>query len=373
MKIAHVVTYISPDGAFGGPVRVALGQAAELAKRGHEVTVFAASPDDAPKTFDQDGYSVRTFPAKRVHRRLGFAGMYAPGLTKALRSQLHDLDVVHVHLARDLVTLPAARAARKSEVRLIAQPHGMIDKSSNPLAGPVDAWEVRAALTSASAVLTLTDQESKDIADIAPDATVRQIRNGIRGGDLPPYANRNGGVLFLARLHPRKRPLAFVEMATVLLERGITADFVLAGPDEGESERVQEAISSSGHKAHISWAGAVDPALTDTLLRDAKVLVLPSVGEVFPMTVLEAFAAGTPVVTTSSLGIASKCEEYGAALVTDGSPSDLADAVEKVLTGRHVANALRESARRFIDAELSIEAVTETLLASYAPAGARRA
>ena len=38
MKIAHVVTYISPDGAFGGLVRVALGQAEALAERGHDVT-----------------------------------------------------------------------------------------------------------------------------------------------------------------------------------------------------------------------------------------------------------------------------------------------------------------------------------------------
>lgn len=368
MRIAHVVTYVSPDGAFGGPVRVALGQAAALAERGQDVTVFAASPGESPQSVQQDGYRLRTFPARRIARRLGFAGMYAPGLTNALKAELPGLDVVHVHLARDLVTLPTARATRKAGVRLIAQPHGMIDKSSNPLAAPVDAWEVRAALTQATAVLTLTDQEARDIHEIAPSACVRAIGNGIRMGDLPPYARRNGGVLFLARLHPRKRPKIFVEMAQELVSRGVELDFILAGPDEGEGEAVRALIESSGVSERISWIGPVEPGETDSLLRQARAFVLPAVGEIFPMAILEAFAAGTPVVTTSSLGIAAKCAEYGAAIITDGSVGALAAAVEEVISTDTRAENLRRGALKLLAAEMSMDVVVDTLLDVYGAA-----
>jgi len=365
MRIAHVVTYISPDGAFGGPVRVALGQAAALAEQGHNVTVFAASPDNTPQTIDTDGYQIRTFPARRIHRGLGFAGMFAPGLTKSLRRDLAQLDIVHVHLARDLVTLPAARAARKSNVRLIVQPHGMIDRSQNPLAAPIDAWEVKSALAEAHAVLTLTDRESRDIQQIAPTARVERIANGIRIADLPSYDERAGGVVFLARLHQRKRPGAFVEMAAKLVHRGVAADFILAGPDEGEADQVLALIRASEADKRIRWIGPVDPSETDALLREARVFVLPSIGEVFPMSILEAFAAGTPVVTTSSLGIASKCRDYGAAVVTDGTVDALSDAVSEILSSSHLSSELRAGARRFLEAELSIDAVADHLVKLY--------
>jgi glycosyltransferase involved in cell wall biosynthesis len=365
MRIAHVVTYISPDGAFGGPVRVALGQAAALAARGHEVTVFAASPDESPRAVEIDGYRLRTFPARRVHRKLGFAGMYAPGLTNALNAELPGLDVVHIHLARDLVTLPAARATRKAGVRLVVQPHGMIDRSTNPLAGPIDAWEVRAALTDAAVVLALTDKETRDIARISPKAHLQKIRNGIKLNDVPSLAGRKAAVLFLARLHQRKRPLTFVDMASDLINQELDAQFILAGPDEGEGERVRSAIESSNAGGRIRWIGAVDPSATHALLMDASVFVLPSVGEVFPMSILEAFAAGTPVVTTSSLGIASKCEEYGAALVTDGSSEQLALAVRRVLTEPALAQALQRGALEYMKNELNIELVVDQLLGYY--------
>lgn len=365
MKIAQVVTYISPDGAFGGPTRVALGQAAALAARGHEVEVFAAAPDRDPRIYEQDGFKIRTFPAKHVSKRLGFAGMYAPGLASALKRELHRYDAVHIHLARDLVTLPAARVARKAGARVILQPHGMIDESSHPLAGPIDFWEVRPSLRHAVTVLTLTDQEAKDIAAIAPDATTSSVTNGIAPRVAPPSERRMDRVVFLARLHERKRPTEFVRMAAILTERGLLSEFILAGPDEGQGAEVTDLIASLKLGSRVSWVGAVDPDQTDNVLGSARAYVLPSVGEVFPMSVLEAFRAGTPTVVTDSLGIAAKCEQYGAAIVTDGSAVALADAVQQILENPELANSLREGARSFIETELSMDSVVEKLLHAY--------
>jgi len=366
VKIAHVVTYISPDGAFGGPVRVALGQAEALAERGHDVTVYAAAPSELAGTSFQDGYTLKTFPARRVAPAGGFAAMAAPQLTKALKTDAVSFDVAHIHLARDLVTIPAARKFRSAGVTYVLQPHGMVDASRNPLAAPLDAWATKILLRDAAAVLTLTDREDADIAGIEPHSTRIPISNGIRVRDLPAYEGREDIVLFLARLHPRKRPLAFVEMAKRLRESMPTTRFVLVGPDEGEGAAVRSAIAGSGMSERLDWVGAVAPESTDDVIASARAYVLPAFDEVFPMTILESFRVGTPVITTRSLGIAGACERYGGALLTDGTPGDLARAVERVGSDLDVAERLRRGGLAYLQAELDVQRVATRLEQIYA-------
>ena len=366
MKVAHVVTYISPDGAFGGPVRVALGQAEALAERGHDVTVYAAAPPELAGTSFHDGYTLKTFPARRIAPVGGFASMAAPRMMKALTADADSFDVAHIHLARDLVTIPAARQFRKARVPYVVQPHGMIDASDNPLAKPLDAFATKSLLRDARAVLTLTDREVEDITGIEPAARTAPISNGIRIGGLVPYESRDDLVLFLARLHPRKRPLAFIEMARALKETLPTMRFVLAGPDEGEGEAVSAAIADAEMGSRLEWIGAVSPDQTDALLASARVYVLPSFGEVFPMTILESLRVGTPVVTTDSLGIARDCERYGAAVITDGSPEQLSQSVSNIVAVKGEATRLRAGGINLLREKLDVESVAVYLESTYA-------
>lgn len=366
MRIAHVVTYVSPDGAFGGPVRVAQAQAEALAELGHEITVFAAAPSELARTSFQDGYELRTFAARRISRFGGFAAMCAPKMLGALKVSAPTFDVAHIHLARDLVTIPAALRLRRAGVPYVLQPHGMIDASGHPLAKPLDALATRPLLRGAGTVLTLTDEEASDVAAIEPSVRQSKISNGIRIGELAPYSERENTVLFLARLHRRKRPLAFIEMAVALATEAPDTRFILAGPDEGEGSAVLRAISEAGMGDRLTWIGAVAPDETEALLARARVFVLPAVDEVFPMTILESLRVGTPVVTTNSLGIAVKSASYGAAIVTDGSPDEMAHAVKGVLTNRTVAEKLRAGGANFLREQLNIETVARELESVYA-------
>lgn len=364
MRILQVVTYISPDGAYGGPTRVALGQAEALASRGHEVTVIAGSPSDRPSRTEVDGYVLHTFPAKKLARRLGFAGLFSPRMIQHLRKG-PSWDVAHIHLARDLVTLPAARILHRQRIPYVIQTHGMIDHSTRVLAHLLDAGVTGGVLRNASVGFTLTPHETLDLEAVQPRVTTLQINNGVKLQPLPPYADRAPLVLFLARLHPRKRALAFVEMARLLSLRLPDARFVIAGPDEGDGDAVQAAIANSGMGERLRWVGAVSPDQTAETMRSASVYVLPSQAEVFPMAMLEAFREGTPVVTTADVGIAAKCQEYGAAILTDGTPEALASATLSIMTDPEVASALRTGAQRFVSDELDIGEIVQTLEREY--------
>ncbi|HZW41529.1 MAG TPA: glycosyltransferase, partial [Agromyces sp.] len=218
MRIAHIVTLLSPDGAYGGPVRVAVNQLKALAELGHEVTLFSTyrGYHEAPTAID--GVPVVAFPARTLIPGIGFAGLGSRRLTKEIRRRVTDFDVVHVHLARDLVTLPAARAAQRAGVPVFLQTHGMIDRSSNPLATPLDALFTRPTFRAASSVFYLTDRERDDLLAVgAPGSKLVHLINGVP--DPSPLARVESSrldVLFLARLQARKRPAEFVRAAITL-------------------------------------------------------------------------------------------------------------------------------------------------------------
>lgn len=365
MKILQVLTYLSPDGAYGGPARVALAQSDALARLGHEVTLITAAPDASVKhTRTDDGVQLISFPARRFPG-LGFAGLTAPAMMRALPRTVRRHDVVHAHLSRDLVSLPAASAARRARIPYFVQTHGMVDPSDKLLAKPLDRLGTRPVLRDAAAVLALTDVEEGQLRAVAPDSRIERVRNGIALGEPTPYADRSGPVLFLSRLHERKRPVAFVEAAARVAALDPVPDFVIAGPDEGQGGAVEAAIAASGYPERIRWVGPVDMSETDQLLRSARVFVLPSVNEVFPMALIEAFRAGTPAVVTDSLGIAQDIDRYGAAVITDASVPQLAAAIAQVLADPSVAEDLRSGAHTYLRSELDIDVVARDLANRY--------
>ena len=157
---------------------------------------------------------------------------------------------MHIHLARELVVLPVAVAARRRGIPYVLQTHGMVVPSSHPLAAPLDAVWTRKVLRDAGAVFYLTPQEREQLGAVAgPHLRLVQLGNGVP--DYPPAVEAPGPpeVLFAARMHPRKRPIAFVEMAKALLDAGVDARFTLVGPDEGEGPALR--AGAQGRSAHF--------------------------------------------------------------------------------------------------------------------------
>lgn len=366
MRVLHVVTLLSADGAYGGPVRVAVNQAAALGRRGHEVVLTAAvsGPDAEPA-----GLEVRGFPAATAIPGVGFAGLRARGMTRWLRRHVREFDLVHVHLARDLVALPAARIARSAGVPLVVQTHGMIDPSDKLLARPLDRFWTVPVLRSAAAVLHLTPREATDLATVAGPGTklpLRELHNGVpRPASNPTVAaDDSPEVLYLARLHPRKRPELFVRMAARLEADGVAARFAMVGPDEGAAESTRRLIGELS--VPMSWEGPLPPHRTTERMARASVYVLASVDEPYPMSVLEAMALGLPVVVTDTCGLAPLIAEHACGVVV---PSDdlnaLTAAVRELLRQPRIRAAMGAAGARLVRERLSMSGVAERLEQIY--------
>ncbi|WP_211332442.1 glycosyltransferase [Nocardioides aurantiacus] len=362
------MTLVTPHGEYGGPVRVAVNQARSLRSAGWDVVLVGAHRgwgSTGPPT-KVDGVPTMLWPARTLVPGAGFAGVGSPGLWRWVRRHARDFDVVHVHLARDLVTLPAAWLVRRLGVPYVLQTHGMVDATSNPLAVPLDAAMTRPVLRSAGRVLHLTLEELHGLQQVVPSG----LRTAVLHNGVPLPSDPAGGgsrtVLYLARLAPRKRPGAFVEAARVLASRHPDVEFVMVGPDEGEGAAVKEAIRQAvAGGARVSWTGAVAPENTEAAMRQACSYVLPAVDEPYPMSVLEAMALSLPVLVTDSCGLAPAIARAGAGIVVDASQESLVEALDRLLSDPVAAAAMGIRGRALVQQEMDMAEVADRLSNTY--------
>ncbi|MBU8823740.1 glycosyltransferase [Mycolicibacterium goodii] len=370
MRILQVATLFSPDGLYGGPTRVALNQSAELACRGHEVTIAGAARGYGTLPTELNGIPAKLFAATNILRRPGFAWTYASGLTSWLRGNWRTFDTVHVHFARDLVVMPVAEVVRGRGIPYVLQTHGMVVPTNHPLAAPLDRMWTRDILRDARAVFFLDSVEREQLISVAgPDLRLVELGNGVpeyptttRLGRVPGRAPE---VLFAARMHARKRPGVFVEMARELLASGVDARFTLVGPDEGEGPALRAAL---GGNPRITWEGALSPDAIPARMAEADVYVLPSVQEPFPMSVLEAMSVGLPVVVTDDCGLAPIIEQCGCGAVTDPTVTGLVAAVSSILRDRRRAKSIGDRGREIVLERFGMRRVGDRLVSTYSDA-----
>ena len=368
MRIVHAVTLVSDDGAFGGPVSVATTQLRALRARGHDVALAAlwGGASSAPTSIEDIEFHAGT--ARTLvpgHRILGkFSLQYA----RILWRTVGTADVVHVHTGRDLASLAALWIAAARGKPVVVQTHGMVDVRNSRRARAFDRL-LRPLIRRASACLVLTADEAAGLGSVLGESAPPLIRlaNGVQRGlpNVRPRERAQPTVLYLARLHSRKRPTAFVQAAELILRELPDVLFDIYGPDEGALQEMQAEIARLGLSAFVTYHGAVDHEKAQRITAAADVYVLPSVREPFPMSVLEALAVGTPVVCTASTGISDELERRGAAVVTDGSPAELAKGTVAILQDAVLRASLVRAGHEAVSEVFSIDAVAATLEDTY--------
>lgn len=376
MKILHVVTVITPDGAFGGPVTVAVNQARALFDRGHDVVLTGGISGFSDIPNEINGVPSQLCRVRRLVPGIGFAGLWAPRLGSVLRRHRADIDVLHVHLTRDFVTLPAAWWAARHGIPLVLQCHSMVDASKRLLAKPLDAVWTLPTLRRAGRVFYLTELERQRLVEFGGRGLALE---GLHNGVPVPFPTRQSTdvtssteterpeVLFLARLHPQKRPTLFAEVAARMLQAGSPADFTIIGPDVGEGTAVDAVIGALGEgtRRRIRRIPAIPAQDVAARLARAAVYVLPSTNETYPMSVLEAMSVARPVIVTNTCGLAPMVEEYRCGIVIDDSPEQLRSAMECLIGNQDEARAMGGRGRHAVERRFCIESVIDQVEDAY--------
>ncbi|MGI5352121.1 glycosyltransferase [Streptomyces sp. CA-250714] len=381
MKALHIVTLHTPTHDFGGPTRVALNLCRGLRAKGDRAALVALGdgfPEGEALPRVVDGVPARLFQARHVLPRFEVSGITSAALLATAPRMLRSADVVHVHLMRDLVTLPVALLAARMGRPLVLQTHGMIDPTEKRVAKAVDVLGLRWVLKRADAVLHLTSGERElTEAVVAPEpmGPAYRLVNGVAPQPMRDTVREPGRpptVLYCARVQEGKRPQDFVGAIPTVLDKCPEARFVMAGPDTGALAGEMLALARSLGVGHaLEYIGALDHAGVIERLRAGDVYVLPSIKDAFSVSVLEALSVGLPVVVTRTSGLAPDVAAAGAGRLVDSAPADPENAAR---VGRAVLELLDPAANaaasraawRLAQESFTLDAVVDTLRNIYA-------
>jgi glycosyltransferase involved in cell wall biosynthesis len=205
-----------------------------------------------------------------------------------------------------------------------------------------------------------------------PGERARVVHNGVTESEFTPVVPDADAtdLLFVGELRMLKGIDVLMEAVALLSARGLPVSLSIVGdgPDAGALRARAEALGLSGRTRFLG----VLPART--AFAKGRILVVPSRAESLPYIVLEAAAAGMPLIATAVGGIGEIFGPDAGALVAPANAAALADAIATMRSQNELSRdrSLRLQAR--VRTGFSVQTMTGQVLAGYAEAlAARRA
>ena len=302
MKIVHATITYPP--ALGGLDRYVKETAEGLVHRGHKVVVVTS---DLEQPFSRRRLAVADHAdAAEVHRlhalripRIGFP--FAPAMGRVI--QRSGADVIHAHCVFHSSAYYAWRAARRNRIPLI------LNTVFSPRSGWFWKWYRATAnriMSDAACIFGISEFEKQllvqaglapaRVAVLAPAVDLEPLRRP-RPSVFPRYGIENKRVIVsLGRIASGKRVDRLIAAMPVVLRSHPEAHLLIIGPDYGAEARLKEFALSLSLQRAITFAGPLAADDVTAALQWCTVFAMTSDFELFGITLIEAMAAGAPVV-----------------------------------------------------------------------------
>lgn len=288
----------------------------------------------------------------------------------------HEYAIVHAHTVRS--ALVARVAAKLAGVPFVYHVHSPASRdTTRRWRNWVNDRVERFSLTGAQRLITVSHSLAQHMQarGYATDR-LRVVPNGVPAcGPLKPRRTPAGswtlGVVALIR--PRKGLEVLLDALALLKQRRMDVRLKAVGPFETtdyESD-LKQRVNRLGIRDRVEWVGFTRDVQTQ--LNKMDLFVLPSLfGEGLPMVVLEAMAAGVPVVGTNVEGVPEAIRHGVDGLIAEpGKPQSLAHMLAAAIQGQYDWQAMRVSAHarhgeKFSDVRMAegVAAVYDELLRS---------
>lgn len=373
LRLLHVIASLAPR--YGGPSRALPELCTALADRGHEVEVL---------TTDKSGFGSTSAPLGVPTYWAGFTVTYhsawpprsyafSPGLARELLRRVNEFDLVHVHSLYLFHTLAAGVACRRRGVPYVVRPHGTLDdyhrSHHRGRKALYDFVFERRNLDRAAGIHYTSYAEFRQAEAAGVRARGFVVPLGVRLPEtVRPEARRNcrGLVLFIGRLTEKKGLDLLLQSFAEVADGRPRARLVIAGPDDDAmAARLRTHASALGLGERVVFTGFVDGSAKARLLEEASVFALPSADENFGVAVVEAMAAGVPVVVTPAVAIADEIARAEAGLVIPRDSASLTQALAILLDDPARADTLGSNGRSLAESAYSREAAAARLEKMY--------
>lgn len=327
---------------YAGAERVQDLLASRLGELGFEVGFACLKPGQFPHT-----RRCQAAPLYRLSMRHRLDLRPVRQLVKIIRR--HGYQLLHAHTARS--ALIAAVASKITGVPLVHHVHSPTARDSTRLwRARLNAIIERISLRRASALITVSNSLRLHVLERGiRGETVSVVPNGVPHRRPRPPRRRSKTEWTLgtvALFRPRKGVEVLLRAMAVLRAEGLAVRLRAVGGFETQQyeRRIKRLAQQLGLAEAVDWTGFRHDV--DGELAEMDLFVLPSLfGEGLPMVVLEAMAAGVPVVATRVEGVPEAIRDgRDGAIAEPDDAQDLAAAVRRIIGGRLDWHALRASA-----------------------------
>jgi glycosyltransferase involved in cell wall biosynthesis len=305
------------------------------------------------------------------------------------------IDVMHAHTLGRLGGI-ALTVAKQRNIPFVVSIHGGVldlpDKLKKSFNGPSDqGWEwgklfgllfqSHRLFCDAQAIVTCNEKEASLIRERHPGKRIVVQRHGVdvqvfktdhrkaARAAFPQVCGRRV-LLSLGRVDPVKNQSWLLQQTGEVLCRWPDALLVFAGActDEPYGQEISSRIRAAGLENHVLLTGGIppnDPRLVG-LLQEAAVLILPSLSETFGLVILEAWAAGTPVISSRTSGASALVRHGKNGWLFDlEQPRSFHSALHAAFQSPERARAMAALGHQFVREEFSIGLVASQLKALY--------
>jgi len=362
LRILHAVR-TPVGGIFRHIVDLACGQA----ERGYQVGIIADSltgGERAEKAFKKIAPCLKL----GVHR-LTIDREPGPGdvplwlrFNRLIRRLVPD--VLHAHGAKPGVFIRLRR--RSNNMIRVYTPHGgSLHYPLSTFAGAMYARLERALMNRTELFLFESafarDTYQRTIG--TPKGLVRCVFNGVTADEFDPLprASDASDIVYVGECRHIKGADLLLDAVALLHADGRPVTLTLAGDGE-ETAALRAQVEKLGLTPSVRFIGHVEARYG---FSKGKLLVVPSRGDSMPYVVIEAGAAGIPMVAANVGGIPEIFGAHADALFAPNTASTIADAIAAALKAPDAALARAKDLRERIFLHFSQRAMVEGVLAAY--------
>ena len=291
-----------------------------------------------------------------------------------------DVRHLHAHFAHGTTTITWLAA------RITGLPFSFTGHARDIYAPDLNrrGW-LRRKLLAAEFAVTCTAANVEHLRGIAPEADIRLVYHGLNADFArlletpagPPAGNGRLRVLGVGRLVAKKGFDVLVDACAVLERRGVPFEALIVGQDDKHGDAVRAAIERHGLGDRIRLPGPLGQAELLAEYRRASALcmpcrLLPDDRDGIPNVLVEAMAAGAPVVASAVSGIPELvADEVNGLTVAPDDPEALADALLRLHADPALAARLAAAGRATVRERFDGDELAGGLAAAFAEAVAR--
>ncbi len=387
MRILHVIPYF--NWSYGGPVKVVYDISNELARRGHDVTIYTTNVGMGKKLYKSEKLSCKNIKVQYFNNLSNWVANnlklhISPSMRLAIKKEIRRFDVIHLHEFRGIPNLYIWRYATKYKIPYMIQAHGAAPAviGNQSIGRTISKFVFDAIMGSkiihdASALIALTKSEAKQyIQHGINEEKIHIIPNGIDLDDLNnipergrfrkkySISNNEKVILFLGRIHKIKGLDLLVKAFFEVRKEIDNCTLVVIGPDDGYLGQLQNHIKSLQITKNVIITGPIYGRKKFEAYMDADVFVLPSRYEAFPVTVLEACACGVPVIVTSECSVSDIIDKKVGYAVNE-NVDELRNAIVHILSNGDEVKRFAHEGRKLVNSFFNITTICNRLESLY--------